>query len=284
MTRIDRRALFATGSAAALLAAVGVSAAARPARGGHLRAALSGGDRGAGWLDRPGGLFHQAARHTLFETLTEVAPDGTLQPGLATAWRPDAGGRVWEFELREDVAFHDGSPLTVGDAVASLSAQGFAAESRRTGLRVTLPRPDPAFPFRAARGGHAIFRAAELTDGRIANGTGLYRMRRFEQGRHLLAERVERHRKDGLAGWADTVELVAVSDERVRAEAVRDAIVNVVDLRRPYDLDGRSDLRVVRAGDEVVAALGQGVQTAPRTGPAPLDDMRFAERWWLSRQ
>ena len=45
MTRIDRRALFATGSVAALLAAAGVSAQAAPKRGGHLRVGLSGGNR-----------------------------------------------------------------------------------------------------------------------------------------------------------------------------------------------------------------------------------------------
>ena len=39
MTRLDRRALFASGAAAALLAATGVSAS--PKRGGRLRAALS---------------------------------------------------------------------------------------------------------------------------------------------------------------------------------------------------------------------------------------------------
>ena len=39
---MDRRALFATGAAAALLAATGVSAAALPKQGGRLRMALSG--------------------------------------------------------------------------------------------------------------------------------------------------------------------------------------------------------------------------------------------------
>ncbi|MBT3467245.1 MAG: peptide ABC transporter substrate-binding protein, partial [Rhodobacteraceae bacterium] len=42
MNRIDRRVLFTSGAAAALLAATGVSAQTTPHRGGRLRAALSG--------------------------------------------------------------------------------------------------------------------------------------------------------------------------------------------------------------------------------------------------
>ena len=45
MNRIDRRLLFTSGAAAALLAATGVSAQAAPRRGGRLRAALSGASR-----------------------------------------------------------------------------------------------------------------------------------------------------------------------------------------------------------------------------------------------
>ncbi|MGI4982898.1 MAG: ABC transporter substrate-binding protein [Janthinobacterium lividum] len=43
----------------------------------------------------------------------------TLRPALATAWFPDATARVWTFQLRRGVRFHDGQPMTAADVVAS---------------------------------------------------------------------------------------------------------------------------------------------------------------------
>ncbi|THH34679.1 peptide ABC transporter substrate-binding protein [Aliishimia ponticola] len=280
MTRIDRRALFKTGSAAALLAAVGVSAEAAPARGGHLRAALSGGDRAENWLTVPGGRFLQAARNAVFETLTEIAADGTLQPGLADAWQMQDAGRIWDFHLAQGVLFHDGSALRAEDVLASLRAAGLEASLADGAVRVTLAAPDPAFPFRAAQQGLAVFKADEIAAGRLVNGTGLYRIKRFDAGRGFLGERVAQHRKDGKAGWFDTLELVAISDEHVRAEAIRDGFVDVADLGAAHDLDGMPGIRLIHDGNAVGAALRDEVRHAMRTGEHPLDDMRFAERWW----
>lgn len=282
MTRIDRRALFATGSAAALLAAVGVSAQANPVRGGELRAALSGADRSEDWLNVPGGRFLQAARNAVFETLTEIAPDGTLQPGLASSWHSLEGGLVWQFTLRDDVVFHDGTPLQARDVVASMQAHGFQTEDNG-GVMITLPAPDTAFPFRVVRDGLMVFKADEILNrSALTQGTGLYRMTRFDAGRSFIGERVAEHRKDGAAGWFDRVELVAASDETVRASALRDGIVDVADLTAHHDLTDQTDLRLITNETGVGAALRNTVQHAMRTGPHPLDDMRFVERWWMA--
>lgn len=286
MTRLDRRALFATGSAAALLAAVGVSAQAAPARGGHLRVALSGGDRTETWFDMPGGRFLQAARNAVFETLTEIAPDGTLQAGLADTWTASDAGRVWQFTLLTDVAFHDGNKLTAEDVVASIDAHSQIASVVATGphnITVTLTDPDPALPFRLADGSFSIFAADDLASGILpTNGTGPYRIKRFDAGRGFLGERIPAHRKDGVAGWFDTVELVAISDEDVRAEAVREGFVDAADLSDAYDLAGRNDLQILSENGVVHAVIRTGVTHASRIGAHPLDAMRFATRWWMT--
>ena len=48
----------------------------------------------------------------IFEGLTGLAPGTTrVVPKLALRWRPADGGRVWTFELRRGVRFHDGTRL-----------------------------------------------------------------------------------------------------------------------------------------------------------------------------
>src|SRR6478735_8360481 len=43
-----------------------------------------------------------------------------LEPELAKAWRVENGGRTIIFQLREDVAFSDGSPFTADDVVHTM--------------------------------------------------------------------------------------------------------------------------------------------------------------------
>ncbi|MEX2542912.1 MAG: ABC transporter substrate-binding protein [Trueperaceae bacterium] len=58
-----------------------------------------------------------AANH-IFDTLV-VRDSDTFEPSVAESWsNPDA--RTWVFKLREDVLFHDGSPLTSEDVKTSM--------------------------------------------------------------------------------------------------------------------------------------------------------------------
>ena len=109
MTRIDRRALFASGAAAALLAASGLSVGASPRAGGSLRLAVP----------RDGSLA-RIATGAMFDTLTEVAPDGTLKGELATSWQGSADARLWSFRLQDAVRFHDGTELKPRHVVSAL--------------------------------------------------------------------------------------------------------------------------------------------------------------------
>ena len=57
----------------------------------------------------------------VYETLTRWDPDqGAVVPVLATAWTSNEAGTEWTFTLRQDVTFHDGTPLTAHDVKASL--------------------------------------------------------------------------------------------------------------------------------------------------------------------
>jgi peptide/nickel transport system substrate-binding protein len=58
---------------------------------------------------------------SLFDSLLTIAPDGSLHPGLATKWEPNADYSEFTFTLREDVTFHDGTPFRADAVKASLN-------------------------------------------------------------------------------------------------------------------------------------------------------------------
>lgn len=56
----------------------------------------------------------------VYETLTHYNPEtGGVDPLLATSWTSNEDGTVWVFQIRDDVLFHDGSPLTAQQVVNS---------------------------------------------------------------------------------------------------------------------------------------------------------------------
>lgn len=272
MTRIDRRALFASGAAAALLAATGASLADTPKSGGILRLAVPRDDS-----------LEQVARGAVFDNLTEIAPDGTLRGELATGWQTDADARVWTFDLRDDARFHDGDALRVKDVLAVLARVGQVEALGPNRLRLELTEANPGLPFLLADSRFVITRGGQdVTPLKSANGTGCYRVERAEDGRHFLGRRVAGHYKDGQAGWLDAVEIVVIPDATVRAEALRDGFVDVAAVP---DADGIRSVRGLRFHPtevEMALAVSSNVGLPRQIGrQGPLDDGRVAERWWM---
>lgn len=65
------------------------------------------------------GVNNAQARH-IFESLTAQDANQQLKPGLAQSWRL-VDDTTWEFQLRRNVTFHDGSPFTADDVAFSLA-------------------------------------------------------------------------------------------------------------------------------------------------------------------
>jgi peptide/nickel transport system substrate-binding protein len=279
---MDRRALFSSAAAAALLAATGVSAAGAPQRGGRLRMALSGAARSDSWTSGEG-LFMQIARQGLvFDTLTEVAADGTLRPELATGWLASEDALVWTFDLRPDVRFHDGAALTAADVVKSLTGLLAGTVEAAGALRVTiaLETPDTRLPLTLSQP-EFIIRPAHDPMGGI--GTGLYRVTSFVPGQRLLAQRVAAHFKDGSAGWFEQVELTSIPSQDVRAQALGEYLVDAVDLDDAGMLRGFADVAVMPDARHPTQAVSTDVmQPAQVSHLRPLDNLRAAERWWFA--
>lgn len=293
-THIDRRALFASGAAAALLAATGVSANVSPQRGGRLRAALSGADR----LDRfdarqNHGLFMQVAMvGAVFDTLTEIAADGTLRAELATGWQGTSDARSWVIDLREGVAFHNGVPFTAADVEASFALHSATILNDVTSvavlgphkLQVELSAGDTDFPYRLSDPRLVVYPAQHLVEAMYKGiGTGLYRAHRFQPGRQFIGHRVESHYKDDRAGWFEELELVALSADAVRAEALREHYVDVADLTHAADLGDVSGITMLPEEHFMTTAVDHCICVPRQVGSRwPLDNLRAAERWWMA--
>ena len=60
------------------------------------------------------------SRMQVIETLLDVNAKGELVPALASDWRVSDDAKTWTFTLRDQVKFHDGSPLNAEAVVKSL--------------------------------------------------------------------------------------------------------------------------------------------------------------------
>jgi ABC-type transport system substrate-binding protein len=85
----------------------------------------------------------------VFETLVQVDAAGAPRPWLALSWQHDAAAKRWQFNLRPEVKFHDGSPLTAAAVAASLQAAlpaltiaATATSDAAITIRANYPLPD----------------------------------------------------------------------------------------------------------------------------------------------
>ena len=121
-------------------AAPGVSAAPSGSAGGSAAPGKTGGTIRVA-LQRPAAALDPIAMQDLgaygmvatsFEFLTTLAPNGSdIAPGLAESWTPNETGSVWTFKLRPNVKWHDGTPFTADDVVATM---GRLVEAENAGL------------------------------------------------------------------------------------------------------------------------------------------------------
>ncbi|MBV0913556.1 ABC transporter substrate-binding protein [Anianabacter salinae] len=295
-SRISRRGLIGSGVAASMLAATGFPLRAQPRQGGRLRMALPGSVQTWDTRQTPDLFMLVAGIGMVFDTLTEVAADGTLKGELATGWQASADARVWTFALREGVAFHNGKPFGPADVVASLKlhkaagspAQPIMAQVRsiralgKTHVQFTLSQPNADFPYLMSDHHLLIYPAGQIAEAMEQGiGTGLYRVEHFVPGQRLQARRVQAHYKDGQAGWFDAIDLSVMNGAPDRIAALQAGRVDVIPDVPPADA-----ARLRSAGVQTFEAAGNGhVAFTMRTdaGPFANPDLRRALKYAVDR-
>jgi peptide/nickel transport system substrate-binding protein len=113
-----RRRTIMHGAAATALFA-GLPALARGQEASQLRAAIKLSPTSMDPHFRLSG--EQNLLRALHARLVGMTPDGKPEPGIAESWRPVGDGKAWDFTVRADAKFSDGSPVTAEDVAYSIA-------------------------------------------------------------------------------------------------------------------------------------------------------------------
>ncbi|MFD3663724.1 ABC transporter substrate-binding protein [Streptomyces sp. NPDC058659] len=182
------------------------------------------------------------SRWSTAETLVTLDANGDPRPALATSWRR-AGAKAWTFTLRENVTFHDGTPLTAADVVRSLTRAARAAPKPRIldgveltvtadggKVTVTTAVEDPLVPQRLSSPQLAVL-AAKAYQGKTVNpvgaGTGAFVLTRVDGTSSATLDRNDRYW--GGRPKAPGIDVRFVPDGTARAAALRSGEADIVE-------------------------------------------------------
>jgi MarR-like DNA-binding transcriptional regulator SgrR of sgrS sRNA len=111
------------------------------------------------------------------ETLTSVDASGRVEPFLAERWEAQNGGRRWQFLLRTNVRFHDGSVVSAADVAQGLSSTPGApwrtVQANGSTVVFEADQPLPSLPALLSLPQYAI---SKSDSSGLLIGTGPFRM------------------------------------------------------------------------------------------------------------
>ncbi|WP_315928502.1 ABC transporter substrate-binding protein [Mesorhizobium sp. SP-1A] len=309
MTELDwilnlSRRRFLQGSAILGLSAAAGSLASpvraqAPVRGGDLRLGLDGG-ASADTLDPALASASVAfiVANCWGDTLVESDPKtGAPLPSLAESWTPSPDAKVWTFKIRQNVRFHDGKPMTVADAVATLRRHaGEKSQSGALGLLtgisqieeqagnlvITLKEGNADLPLVLTDYHLQIQPGGGVDNPNAAIGTGPYKLKRFEPGIRVTFERnSEDWRQD--RGYVDSVEITVMNDLTARISALRSGQVDFINVVQPKVVPLLKRVPNV----EILRTAGKGFYSFLMhcdTAPFDNNDLRMALKYAIDRQ
>ena len=297
---ISRRSLLKTGAAAGVLGLTGMPLRAQT-RGGKLTAGLSGANTSDSWDSRTHSdiFMIAAAQGSVFDSLTEIAADGSLKGELAESWE-SSDAITWVFNLRKGVTFHNGKAFGPEDVLESLqmhlgeesksAAKPIVeniAKMEKTGdyqVTMTLAGANADFPYLMSDYHILMYPAGQIEDA-ILNGigTGLYSTVSFDPGVRFVGKRVADHYKGDTAGFFDEIEYIAINDNTARMNALMTGQVDAIN-RIDFNTEGLLKANPAVRIQEVTG--NQHYTFAMLTDNAPFNDVnvRRALKYGINRQ
>ncbi|MEZ4734804.1 MAG: ABC transporter substrate-binding protein [Caldilineaceae bacterium] len=240
-------------------------------------------------LDPAGPVSFDYANYLLYNRLVRLDEEGVPMPELATAWEANEDATAWTFTLRDDVTFHDGSPMTSADVAYTfahiLDPATESPAASLLGLIAGTETPDAQTIVFQLSEGHADFplllvsrfaaivpadSAATIAESGI--GTGPFKLESLTADGTTVFVANDDYWKGtpGLAG----IELVAMADSDSRVLGAQSGQFDLV-----IDLSAtQADLF---AGDDTFSVLefptGRFATLVMRTDTPPFDDVRVRQ-------
>ena len=273
-------------SAALPLAASGQPA---PKRGGVLRISVANRTASLNPLQVSGPSEYVAA-DMLFSGLLRMGRDMKAAPDLALDYTADAAAKVFTYRLRPNVTFHDGTPLTAADVVATYraimdpatAAPARAALGSLTGIeavdpltvRFTCGTSFADFPVATAHANARVVSAAALQDlpgmSTRANGTGPFKQDAFDSTRMLRVVRNPAYFAPEYP-YVDAVELPLFPDLTAEVQNLLSGATDVMSEVQQADYKRISTAPGI-VGQRVRA--GRFANIVTRMDTKPFDDIR----------
>lgn len=221
-----------------------------PKRGGSLTFAVeaeqSGLDPATARFDESGVLYARA----VYDPLTIIAADGSVQPYLAQAVTPNQDYTIWTITTRSGVTFHDGSTCDAPAVAASMNhyvkndlglvtmqpVQSIVATDSQT-VTVTLKQPWIPFDYYLAGGiggsiGYivgpsVIAQAAQSNVQVVPVGTGPFKYVDWVPNDHFSLSRNPNYWRPGLP-YLDSLTYRPIPDPDSRADSLLAGTVDIM--------------------------------------------------------
>ena len=163
----------------------------------------------------------------IFDTLVMMDEAGRPKPGLAESWQASKGNQHWQFRLRHDVKFHDGTPLSSEIVAASLRVANpaWSVRAERDSVTVDRGEPNPEMLAEVALTRNAIVKR----DGEERlSGTGPFHIVEWQPGKKLTLAAEE----DCWRGrpFLDAVEIAMGQSFREQANALEGGRTDLIEV------------------------------------------------------
>ncbi len=275
--------------------------ASEPKRGGRFRLGATGGATSD--VLAPGKLLDIMGINISFgqlrNCLTEISSSGELIGELAESWEASADAKVWTFQLRRDVEFHNGKTMNAQDVIFSLNEhRGDKSDSAAKGVMssvtdikadgneiviITLGAGNADFPTLLSDYHLAIIpNNTSSEEYEKGMGSGGYILADWEPGVRALSKRNPNYWKENSA-FFDEVETLGIADTTARSNALRTGEIDAMN-----DVDLKTYKRLEAAGGiEILTTSGTKHMTMPmdtRAEPFNNNDVRLALKYAVNRQ
>ncbi|WP_454853503.1 ABC transporter substrate-binding protein [Promicromonospora soli] len=308
-----RAAVVLTAAVALLLAACSPGGGTtgeptgEPVAGGTLT--YASGDAEPSCLDpHVGGNYPQALIATQYlESLVSLSDDGEVIPWLATEWTASDDGLTWEFALREDVTFTDGTPFDAEAVAANIAHVQDPATASSTGylalakienvvavddhmVRLEMSAPDSALLESLSQVWVAMESPKALERSQEENcaapvGTGPFVVDEWERQDSVTLVRNDDYTSppaDAAAGeedtglpYLDSIVWRFIPDSASRYAALQSGEVQVIDNAQPDTIRSAESDDAIEELDAPRPGAANRIEL--NSGKAPFDDERVRE-------